>query len=77
MEGETPKMDEVKIEELKMEDVKIGEVKEDSTDTVVPPEPYTTPPARMRKLQFKNIPLDMKRMILSYVRREFLHTLLI
>jgi hypothetical protein len=71
-EGEMPKMDgvrteeanigEVKIEEPRIEEIKIVEVEDNAV---------TAPPARMGKLEFKDIPLDMKRMVLSYVRREF------
>lgn len=69
MEGDLPKMDEVKIEDVNIEQLKIEEIKEGGTD--VKPEPSTAPPARIGKLQFKDIPLDLKRMILGYVRGAF------
>jgi len=77
-EGEMPEMDgvraeeanigEIKVEEPIIEEIKIGGVEDNA---VAIPEPSTAPPARMGKLEFKDIPLDMKRMVLSYVRREF------
>lgn len=77
-EGEMPEMDgvraeeanigEVKVEEPKIEEIEIGGVEDNA---VAIPEPSTAPLARMGKLEFKDIPLDMKRMVLSYVRREF------
>ncbi len=78
-EGEMPEIDgvraeeanigEVKVEEPKIEEIEIGGVEDNAVATI--PEPSTAPPARMGKLEFKDIPLDMKRMVLSYVRREF------
>jgi hypothetical protein len=77
-EGGMPEMDgvraeeanigEVKVEEPIIEEIEIGGVEDNA---VAIPEPSTAPPARMGKLEFKDIPLDMKRMVLSYVRREF------
>ncbi len=77
-EGGMPEMDgvraeeanigEIKVEEPIIEEIKIGGVEDNA---VAIPEPSTAPPARMGKLEFKDIPLDMKRMVLSYVRREF------
>ena len=71
MEGEIPKVDEVKNVEIKEDNtsLKLGA----STD--VKSEASTIPPAKMGKLEFKDLPLDMKRMILSYVRRKFLYSL--
>jgi len=77
-EGGMPEMDgvraeeanigEVKVEEPIIEEIEIGGVEDNA---VAIPEPSTAPPARMGKLEFKDVPLDMKRMVLSYVRREF------
>ena len=58
-----------KIAELKLEEVKENE-------TEVKPEEHLAvpPPAAKEKLQFKDMPLDMKRLVFSYVRK-FLHVL--
>ena len=79
MEGDTLNMDEAKIDKLKVdevkseqgktEDVKSEEVKDNSTDAKA--EPPAAPPTRMEKLQFKDLPFDMKKMIFSYVRSQF------
>lgn len=66
--AEEANIGEIKVEEPIIEEIKIGGVEDNA---VAIPEPSTAPPARMGKLEFKDIPLDMKRMVLSYVRREF------
>ncbi len=66
--AEEANIGEVKVEEPIIEEIEIGGVEDNA---VAIPEPSTAPPARMGKLEFKDIPLDMKRMVLSYVRREF------
>ncbi len=60
VEGEVPKMEELKIAEVGKKD---HDIKYKAS---------TAPPVRPERLQFKDIPLDMKRMIFSYVRTNFL-----
>lgn len=63
--SEEPNTGEVK----KTEEIKIEEVEDNAV--AVPVEHSRVPPARMGKLEFKDLPLDVKRLILGYVRREF------
>ncbi len=64
---EEAKVGEPEVKDVKVEEPKVEEVKEDTTDTK--PEHSTAAPAKRKKLEFMDIPLDMKRMIFSYVSR--------
>ena len=54
---------------LKMDEVNVGEVRGIGID--VEPERAITREAKTKKLCFKGIPLDIKRMVFSYVRKAF------
>ena len=58
VKGEVPRMEELKIEEVEKRDLDIKH------------EASAASPVRTKKLQFKDIPLDMKRMIFGYVRKK-------
>ena len=56
---------------LKMAELKVGVVKKDEPEDK-PKEPVIAPPLVIKEnLQFKDIPLDMKRLVFSYVRKIF------